>query len=72
MSPVELQNLAQYLKTIYKVSEKNDLDTKLIRIQMNIFQYVKEIEKTIYKIWQITFQRTNQYYRLNQWNQQEN
>jgi len=36
MSPVELQNLVKYLKTIYKVPEKNDLDTRLIE---NIDEY---------------------------------
>ena len=36
MSPIELQNLARYLKTIYNVFEKNDLDTRLIE---NIDEY---------------------------------
>ena len=30
MSPLELQNLATYLKSIYNIPEKNDLDTRLI------------------------------------------
>lgn len=30
MSPIELQNLASYLKSIYKIPDKNDLDTRLI------------------------------------------
>jgi len=49
MSPVELQNLARYLKTIYKVPEKNDLDTRLI-------DNIDEYETICKKNWKISIQ----------------
>jgi hypothetical protein len=49
MSPVELQNLAQYLKSIYKVPEKNDLNTRLI-------DNIDEYETICQKNWKTSIQ----------------
>lgn len=47
MSPEELQNLAKYLKTIYNIPEKNDLDTRLI-------DNIDEYESICKKNWKIS------------------